>query len=137
MDTAGLNGAYRLYAFVRDGLKQEAHASVPINICGSPPCGAFCRDTEQGETCFDNAQWLMKIGIPQHPEWYDGLVQTSSLAEVQSMLHQSGSGECEQPCANDVRVADLPGECHFASSSSVPSSVQTTQTTTTTTTVQS
>jgi len=55
---------------------------------------------ELSSDCQGDLDWAMQVGIRQHPEWYPGLLPSSSREEFQSFLHIS-LGSCPAPCEED------------------------------------
>jgi hypothetical protein len=69
---------------------------------------AACHDALEGEACWVNVMWAKTDGIDQHPEWYDGLTASSSMAEFQAALHARGLGDCEAPCQSKEHELPTP-----------------------------
>ncbi|CAK0884744.1 unnamed protein product [Prorocentrum cordatum] len=58
-----------------------------------------CRDTVQGDLCYEGLSWLRSVGFGLHPDWYPGLTANSSTPTIQSELHRTGRADCPRPCA--------------------------------------
>merc|ERR1712187_835970 len=61
------------------------------------PC-TKCHTAVEGEECYENAKWAKTKGVFQHPEWYPGLHQDSSIAQFQMNLFKMGLHRCQRPC---------------------------------------
>ena len=68
-------------------------------VCEAPACAA-CHTAVRGEKCYEDVKWALHTGIPQHPEWYNGLTVESTFEEVQDYLWRDDANDnCQQPCA--------------------------------------
>jgi hypothetical protein len=61
-------------------------------------CPSVCHNAVEGEECFQAVQWVMQIGVKDHPEWYAGLSRGSTAEQVQGHLHLLNEALCPQPC---------------------------------------
>lgn len=67
--------------------------------CNHKPCP--CHTAVLGEKCQKSVKWVLKDGIDKHPDWYEGLKNTSSFEAVQKHLHDDPAAEdslCLLPC---------------------------------------
>jgi len=76
-------GAYRLYAFAR-------HFRM------ASPAG--CRDFSVGDPCWYGMDWMRKIGLVQHPDWFPGVHQNISDKDLQLHMRNTGNNKCAAPC---------------------------------------
>lgn len=73
-----------------------------------------CEDAAVGTKCYHEVHWAQGEGIREHPEWYEGLDNSSSVKQFQARLYQGAkagleTNHCPEPCCHDA----LPGElCH-------------------------
>ncbi|CAK0820010.1 unnamed protein product [Prorocentrum cordatum] len=82
--------------------------SVDPDFGSSDQAIATCHDALEGEACWVNVMWAKTDGIDRHPEWYEGLSASSSMAEFQAMLHSRGLGDCEAPCHSKEHKLPTP-----------------------------
>jgi len=62
-----------------------------------------CEQLAPDSVCLDNVEWVLKVGLFTHPEWYDGLSKQSTFQDVQAVLQHDPRSGCPTPC-----------ECHTA-----------------------
>mmetsp|Transcript_28662 Transcript_28662/g.81985 ORF Transcript_28662/g.81985 Transcript_28662/m.81985 type:complete len:660 (-) Transcript_28662:565-2544(-) len=60
-----------------------------------------CGNPQPGEQCWVFVNYAMTKGIAQSPKRYPGLKKSSSFAEFQQFIHETGRGSCPRPCAED------------------------------------
>jgi len=60
------------------------------------PCP--CETARHGDACWNAIQWVMKVGIRNHSEWYPNLNKASTVEEVQARLHDDRHTKCKLPC---------------------------------------
>lgn len=70
----------------RSAVQQEAEA------------GLGCHTTKLGEPCWNEIMWAKNEGMRQHPDWYPGLNQESSIAQIQKVIHEAHNVACPRPC---------------------------------------
>jgi len=75
--------------------QMSLHKTNPALGCGIP---CSCETAKKGDKCYDNIHWVLSEGIPQHPDWYQGLTQHSRIEEVQQRLHEDTNTNCHKPC---------------------------------------
>lgn len=75
-------------------------SSLPSTSWKKAVNGPACRTVNVGELCQQAVWWAMHIGISEHPDWYPGLAEDSSLDDVQAFLseHRRDS-TCPKPCS--------------------------------------
>jgi len=62
-----------------------------------------CHDAEQAELCYHDSMWAKEHGVVEHPAWYPGLSNESSLAEFQAHLHFCFWNRCPLPCTRTMQ----------------------------------
>mmetsp|Transcript_45022 Transcript_45022/g.131096 ORF Transcript_45022/g.131096 Transcript_45022/m.131096 type:complete len:757 (+) Transcript_45022:58-2328(+) len=70
--------------------------------------GEGCDTTEEGDSCFEEVQWAMKIGFRRRGGAYPGLSETSSFEDFQEQLSDLKPSRCPKPCPV------MPLACHTA-----------------------
>jgi len=68
----------------------------PESRCPKRPCP--CHTHVAGDECYHHMKWVLKHGIRDHPDHFEGLTEDSSLYEVQLKLHPSRVTPCLRPC---------------------------------------
>jgi len=71
------------------------HKNMPGHTCPKP---CACRTAELGEECYEKVTWVLREGIPAHPDWYKGLNAKSRFQEVQARLMEDNKTTCKMPC---------------------------------------
>lgn len=71
---------------------------------------ASCHDAVEGEMCYNHAAWAHREGIHSHPEWYPGLTNESSFADVQAHFNLCYWNRCPRPCASTSQVSCIVPE---------------------------
>ncbi|CAE7485491.1 PEPKR2, partial [Symbiodinium pilosum] len=66
---------------------------------------ANCHTAAEGDgKCWEEVHWAMSQGIYEHPEWYQGLEPSSSVAKFQAKVYMENPGKCPRPCG----IPNLP-----------------------------
>jgi len=77
-----------------------------------------CKVAEPGDDCFEVIIWVLTQGVFQHPKWFRGLNQASSMVDVQRHLHNNPEKgmppSCPEPCEEKCHDA-VEGEPCFGS----------------------
>jgi len=79
-----------------------------------------CHTAVEGEPCFADVDWAMKVGITGHPDWYEGecpgLKPTSDFEEFQACVYKINMTTCPLPCnpAGFTALQDLVDQTHKA-----------------------
>lgn len=63
-----------------------------------------CHTSLPGEFCYGQLIWAREVGMVQHPTWYPGLSPSSSLLEIQQLVHARNSAACPRPCMSPQRL---------------------------------
>jgi len=90
---------------------KAAEKEVATTTTQATPARPPCRDArldDEDDGCYTTVVWAQVIGIYEHPEWYDGLDQSSTFRDFQEYLHRKGEGNCEKPCAIDIVAETKP-----------------------------
>jgi len=86
-------------------LHQGDHSECP------EPCGLCRTVVDEDELCYKEVDWAIQHGIKLHPEWYPGLMQSSSRQEFQAYL--STKYDCPLACGV-CHTAEEEEPCHEA-----------------------
>ncbi|CAE7199415.1 Nhlrc2 [Symbiodinium natans] len=79
---------------------QESPAEATIK---AKSADTNCHTAQQGEKCWDEANWAKTQGIFEHPEWYPGLQPDSGLDKFQAAVHKETPNKCPQPCGVPIQ----------------------------------
>lgn len=78
----------------------QAHLhETPESNCPRP---CECHTALEGEKCHEHVLWVLKEGILEHPDWYEGVKSTSAFEDVQRRLHEDTNTSCSMPCTPRV-----------------------------------
>lgn len=61
-------------------------------------CFTYPTGSPAGDTCLEAIHYVKETGIREHPEWYEGLSEKSSGAEIQMQIFKSSPDKCFKPC---------------------------------------
>merc|ERR1719210_1517479 len=78
---------------------QEARAQKAVQLSGGQ--NGHCHTAVEGESCYQDVQWTMTVGMKNHSNWYGGcpkLTPKSTVEEFQACLFKINSTTCPLPC---------------------------------------
>lgn len=78
----------------------HAGASSPAGPDSPRPPGEGCRTPVEGDDCYAEVMWAMRVGVADNPDWYLPLTRNSSFEDFQQQMHSRYLSVCPQPCSS-------------------------------------
>jgi len=79
----------------------QLHLSSDKNSTCPKPCKiSNCETAAAGSECWENAQWAMTKGLKDHPDWYKGLTNESTVEDFQTHIYEGNKTLCPKPACN-------------------------------------